>query len=1074
MAQFNVNLAFNADTGKAKTQIMELQSLLNKIAYSGTTSNAIGGLQKDLHSASEAAKELQFHLNNAFNTSTGNFDLSMLDKSLKTSGSNITDLSTKLLSAGATGQQAFVKLAQSISLADQPMLRISKRMQDFAVTMKNTVKWQLSSSMLHGFMGAVQSAYGYAQDLNKSLNDIRIVTGYNTDKMAEFAEQANKAAKALSTTTTDYTNASLIYFQQGLTDKEVAARTDITVKMANAVGQSAEVVSEQLTAVWNNFADGSKSLEYYVDVMTALGAATASSSDEISEGLSKFAAVAGTVGLSYEYATAALTTLTSNTRESADVVGNALKTLFARIQGLQLGETLDDGTDLNKYFQALQKVGISIYDVNGGLKSMDATLDEMAAKWDTLTGVQQVALAQTVAGVRQYNQLIALMENWNNGDADSMQANLNTIVESEGALNKQAEIYAESWEAAEKRVQAAAEGIYQSLIDDKFFINLNNGFANLLGGIDAFIEGAGGVKTVLTGLTSIIMTVFANKIPGVLQTLKYNLQVLTKGTEAAYKTIQQDMAKATQDAFTRGDIKQDSAMGYAIEQANQLTLAKNKLARVSDQMTEKARQEAHTTLALAEAMQEEAIALKQKNEQLKETVQKNLQVVNDKDSDYGYQQGKVAQKAMMSTYSGISFGVDPEDLNTLEGAAIGAAEQIRSQLIPQLEAAEVATKGLSDSQEIIFNLFKDESNSFASAFNDMISPMDNLRDMANTVQTQLDVTREELGHLTEGSKEFADKQQQIARLEASSAQLGERFKELKGQASGFIQTLPEGVRDLREIREAINDVNSSKDISSLIKNWQKLKDRLSDIKREGKDLGKILKGSLDNRVIEKLIQSMKNLYQNTKDTSSAVERLQQLYNNFNPKAMVSGLQAVVAASAGLGNVAMIMNQIKSIGETLTNPDISGWEQMSAILTGISFIVPQTIATFNSMGQVQQWLTDLIQKHIIALAAETAAVELAAQADATAAIKKKLITDITDANIANLTLETAAVLANKIAKKAGLTVEEAETVIKEALNTAKAKGVALSGAELLALIAEAGGRKINVEQTKNQVRWQSNQ
>jgi hypothetical protein len=31
--------------------------------------------------------------------------------------------------------------------------------------------------------------------------------------MAEFAEQANKAAKALSTTTTEYTNASLIYYQ---------------------------------------------------------------------------------------------------------------------------------------------------------------------------------------------------------------------------------------------------------------------------------------------------------------------------------------------------------------------------------------------------------------------------------------------------------------------------------------------------------------------------------------------------------------------------------------------------------------------------------------------------------------------------------------------------------------------------------------------------------------------------------------------------------------------------------------------------------------------------------------------
>jgi TP901 family phage tail tape measure protein len=139
-----------------------------------------------------------------------------------------------------------------------------------------------------------------------------------------------------------------------------------------------------MTAVWNNFDDGSKSLEYYADVMTALGAATASSTTEIATGLEKFAAVAETVGLSYEYATTALATVTATTRQSADVVGNAFKTLFARIQGLNLGETLDDGTTLNKYSQALEKVGISIKDQNGQMKEMDTILSEMGAKWDTL------------------------------------------------------------------------------------------------------------------------------------------------------------------------------------------------------------------------------------------------------------------------------------------------------------------------------------------------------------------------------------------------------------------------------------------------------------------------------------------------------------------------------------------------------------------------------------------------------------------------------------------------------------------------------------------------------------------
>jgi hypothetical protein len=48
--------------------------------------------------------------------------------------------------------------------------------------------------------------------LDKSLNNISIVTGYGADRMARFAKEANAAAKALNTTTTKYTDASLIYF----------------------------------------------------------------------------------------------------------------------------------------------------------------------------------------------------------------------------------------------------------------------------------------------------------------------------------------------------------------------------------------------------------------------------------------------------------------------------------------------------------------------------------------------------------------------------------------------------------------------------------------------------------------------------------------------------------------------------------------------------------------------------------------------------------------------------------------------------------------------------------------------
>ncbi len=517
---YQVNLGFTADTSKAKKQLQDLQRQLTQIVnYSKFNNNS--QMTENLQKASVAAAELKVHLSKAANVETGSLDFTKLNQSIKQSGKSLNEYADQLASIGPAGKQAFLSLTQSIVNAEVPIKRSSQMVTEMWTTLKNAARWQLSSSILHGFMGALSSAKGYAEDLNKSLNNIRIVTGNNVDQMAKFAEEANKAARTLSTTTTKYTDASLIYFQQGLDNEQVEERTAVTIKMANAAGVSAEKVSDQMTAVWNNFYDGSKSLEYYADVMTALGAATASSTDEISEGLNKFAAVAETVGLSYEYATAALATVTAETRESADIVGTAYKTLFARIQGLQQGETLDDGTDLNKYSKALANVGIQIKDETGNMKEMDSILNELGAKWGTLAKDQQLALAQTVAGVRQYTQLVALMDNW-----EVFQENLATAQGAEGALDEQAEIYAESWEAAQNRVRASIENIYQKIIDDEAFIDILGVIENLVNGIGNVIDTMGGLKGVLLTVGSIGTKVFKNQLSESISNLAYNLDPL--------------------------------------------------------------------------------------------------------------------------------------------------------------------------------------------------------------------------------------------------------------------------------------------------------------------------------------------------------------------------------------------------------------------------------------------------------------------------------------------------------------------------------------------------------------------
>lgn len=570
--EYTVSLAFTADTDSAKQNIQSLSQELQNLVTSTSLKTKNFGIDKDLQSATASAAQLKVQLEAAVNTDTGKLDLSKFSDSLKKSGMTLEKYQNQLYQLGPEGQKAFSDLSKAITLAEVPLKRTSSLMSELWTTMKNTARWQLTSSAMHSFIGAIQHAYYYAQDLNESLNNIRIVSSASVEQMDKFAEKANKAAKSLSSTTLDYTNAALIYYQQGLTDKEVADRTEVTLKMANAARESATTISDQLTSVWNNFYDGSESLEHYADAMVRLGADTASSSSEISEGLQKFSSVASTIGLSFDNAAAALATITATTRESADIVGTALKTLFSRIQGLNLGKTLDDGTDLNKYSTALHKVGIEIKDTDGQLKDMDVILDEMGTKWNTWSRDTQVALAQTVAGVRQYTQLMTLMNNY-----DFYKENVERAKNSEGSLQEQADIYAESWDAAKDRVQASAEAIYKSLINDQFFIEFNNGISTLLDGVNGFIKGMGGVKGLLLSLGSIVTRVFSKQIAESFSNLIFNIKGLTSTGRSKLEDMKKEANKLTIEGYkdTGGISGEYTSQAYSLVAQNQLDYLRN-------------------------------------------------------------------------------------------------------------------------------------------------------------------------------------------------------------------------------------------------------------------------------------------------------------------------------------------------------------------------------------------------------------------------------------------------------------------------------------------------------------------
>ena len=614
--QVKVNLLFGADTTAAMNNITRLGQLLNQIS----TKSTIGVNSGSLVEAVQAAQQLQIHLQNALNQNTGRLDLSKLNASLKSADTNLATLATKLRGVGTDGQQAFNRLAMAVSSAEVPMFNLGKRMNKFMETLGNTLRWQLASNLINGVSGALSGAVSHAEELNEALNNIRIVTGLNTQAMADFTQEAARAAKILSTTATEYAQAALIFYQQGLSGDDVIERTNVVIKLANVTGEAVDTVSSQMTAIWNNFYDGSKSLEYYADALTKLGAATAASTDDISEGLSKFAAIADTVGLSYEYAAAAIATVVDKTQQSSEEVGTAFKTLFGRIEGLSLGETLDDGVTLNKYSEALNKVGVNILDSNNQLKEMDDILDEVGERWDIIGRESQVALAQTVGGMRQYAQFIALMDNWG-----SVKDNIELAANAQGELTTQQNIWADSIEAAENRYQAAKDEMSEDLISEDVLIAFNNAMADVVSTIDNVVDSFGGIGVVVLSLVGIFSKTLFPLLQVGFTKLRSNINVLTGAANKEIAAMQTEMSTQIQEMATMPGITE--AMREQLMLSDQLITAKQEMARVSKTLSIAKQEEYERRMNLISAMATEAqkaLEAKQAAEEEVKTAKNNV------------------------------------------------------------------------------------------------------------------------------------------------------------------------------------------------------------------------------------------------------------------------------------------------------------------------------------------------------------------------------------------------------------------------------------------------------------------
>ena len=826
-----------------KKSLEDIRDLTNKDLMKINTTD-INQANKDLVAILEDAEKIQEALTKAFSPKLNTVNIETFKASLKDSNKSLSSIYQDFSKAGAQGQVAFRNLTTSL-LSTNVQLRQSHELLDkMAKTFANSVRWSMASGAVNNLTRSVEQAWGYVKSLDTSLNNIQIVTGKSADEMKRFAEQANSAAKGLGATTTDYTNAALIYAQQGLSDKEVEARTDITLKTANVTQQSAADVSEQLTAVWNGYKVNADEAELYVDRLAAVAATTASDLEELSKGMGKVASAAANMGVNEEQLAAQLSTIISVTKQAPQSVGTALRTVYARISDIQAG--LDDEVSLGNYSSKMADVGINVLDATGKLRDMGEVIEEIGGKWQDMSREQQIYLTQTMAGQRQYNNLLSLFENF-----DQYEAALATAQNAAGTLQEQQDIYMESTAAHLDKLKASVEDVYDSLLDPDALEPLIDGLSEAATLLANFVDALGGGGVVLQTLGSIAVTVFSRNIAAGIQT--------------------------TIDNFERGKIQAEQ-FRQAIQEAENLQ-SRGKIDDVDTQfLTGKQKQ----ILSIASSLPEkEYVELQQKIKAFNQELNK-LTVAREKVDDLTKSFQKLVEIApqfeKFKNWQGIfdsgkeefkAFQKQIKDTSTEFSTLEQSLEELQKTFAKNVQPFE-------DTEEALEKLAKlwDAQGAFSDVFQNLIGPDDQESDFFKTfsqnVKQELIDLKKEVDGFTTDTPNLYDKlavsfqklyttiQNQIKELEKLmnmkpkvQAEAQTQAQTDSRQAQGAVDTKKE------DLQEGLNRGKQVVGIKSLTETIAAV-GRLTAGVKQFQNLGSIWKNQ-DLSAGEKLFQIISNL-----------------------------------------------------------------------------------------------------------------------------------------------------------------------------------------------------------------------
>lgn len=380
--------------------------------------------------------------------------------------------------------------------------------------------WSAATTAVYGPIKAFKDALDTLKEVDSQLVTIQKVTDMSRSEIDALTASAYELAAAMGRTADEVLDASVTFARAGYQD-QIEQLSELSVLTQNIGDIEADAASEFLIATdaaWQLHGSYDELMKV-IDGVNEITNKNATDFDKMTEGITVAASVFSAAGESMQTFTALVGAGTAATQRSGSEIARGLRTIVMNIRQIK-GETEDgeliDGESIAKASAALKDyAGISTM-ANGQLRLSSDILDELAEKWGTLDTVAQSAIGEALAGKRQANILMALMQNW-----DLYEKMLDEYAGATGSAMKENELYLNSWESKLNQLSAAWTKFVSHIISSDFVktgIGAIKGFVEILDSGVGVIIGATaavfGLSKAFTALAAAIARTSGGKMLG--------------------------------------------------------------------------------------------------------------------------------------------------------------------------------------------------------------------------------------------------------------------------------------------------------------------------------------------------------------------------------------------------------------------------------------------------------------------------------------------------------------------------------------------------------------------------------